>query len=466
MLIFKLNDIIMEFGDNRLFEIKSLCVYSNDKIGIIGANGSGKSTLLDIIAGRTKPTSGRADIFTGLYYIDQLGAPQEMNCETEIAYSWARPEEPISGGEIMRRKLAQGFGADTELLLCDEPTSNLDEQGITQLEKELTGYRGALVLVSHDRRLVDSVCTKIWEVDGGITEYSGNYSDYITEKEKRRQNQRKEYEKYIEEKNRLTAAARERAQKAASMKGTPKRMGNSEARLHKMQVRQKAGVVSRASGQIASRLEKLEQKTKPREMPNYRLYGNADFCKLGKTAIAAEDLSFSYGGKKVLDKLTFYIASGEKVSITGANGSGKTTLLNCIANETPGARKAPLSELGYFRQGCPDLDEESSILEFVMRFSRQPEHTARTILAGLGIKRDDVFKKIAVLSGGERCKVSLAKLVCQNPSILLLDEPTNYLDIFVLSALEEMLLNYEGTLLLVSHDRFFRDKIVTRELSL
>ena len=188
--------------------------------------------------------------------------------------------------------------------------------------------------------------------------------------------------------------------------------------------------------------------------------------KQGKIAIAVEDLSFSYGQKKIIDDLSFYVETGERIAISGSNGSGKTTLLNCIAQNRLGVRIAPSAEIGYFKQGSSDLEEESSILDFVMRTSRQPEHMTRTILAGLGIKRDDVYKKISVLSGGERCKVSLSSLVCRNPSIMLLDEPTNYLDIFVLSALEEMLESCESTLLLVSHDRFFRSKVTEREIDL
>ncbi len=465
MLTIKLNNIIMEYGGHRLFDIRSACVYSNEKIGIVGANGSGKTTLLDIITGRTKPVSGRAELFAGFSYIDQLGLPQGDCCD-DIDYSWAESSEPMSGGEIMRRKLAEGLGADAGILLCDEPTSNLDEQGIVRLEAALKGFKGTLLLVSHDRQLLDDVCTKIWELDSELKEYSGNYSCYISEKEKQRRNEYKEYDKYVEEKKRLESAARERSNKAAKMKNTPSRMGNSEARLHRMEVRQRAGKVSKASGQISSRLEKLEKKYKPKEQPTYKLYGSGDAGKQGKMAIAVEGLSFSYGQKKILDDLSFYVETGERVAISGSNGSGKTTLLNCIADNKPGVRIAPSAEIGYFRQGCPELDEGSSILDFIMRTSRQPEYMTRTILAGLGIKRDDVYKKISVLSGGERCKVSLSSLVCQNPTIMLLDEPTNYLDIYVLSALEEMLGSCESTILLVSHDRFFRSKVTDRQMDL
>ena len=463
MLKIKLSNIIMEYGDRRLFEIGSASVYSGDKIGIIGANGSGKSTLLDIIAGRKKPSSGKAEVFSEFSYIDQTGQPDGSEL---IDYKWAAGGEPKSGGEIMRQKLAEGFGANADILLCDEPTSNLDEAGIAALEDALGRFRGTLLLVSHDRQLLDAVCTKIWEIDGALTEYSGNYSRYLSEKEKQRRFEQKEYDQYIEEKKRLRAAAKERARKAARMKDTPKRMGNSEARLHRMDVRQRAGKVSKASGQIESRLEKLEKKSKPKAQPSYRLYTSSETGKMGKTAIAAENFSFSYGQRKVLDDLCFYIGTGEKVCVTGSNGSGKTTLLNCIAEGADGIRISPSAEIGYFRQGCPELDERSSAIAFIMRSSRQREHIARTILAGLGMKRDDAHKKITVLSGGERRKVSLCALVCQNPSIMLLDEPTNYLDIYVMGALEEMLESCGGTLLLVCHDRYFRSKVTSRCIDL
>ena len=156
MLTIKLNNIIMEYGGRRLFNIEAASVYSNDKIGIIGANGSGKTTLLDIIAGRTRPISGSAELYSGFSYIDQLGLPQGDVCY-DIDYSWAADDEPMSGGEIKRRKLAEGFGTDAGILLCDEPTSNLDEPGIVRLETALKGFKGTLLLVSHDRQLLDAV---------------------------------------------------------------------------------------------------------------------------------------------------------------------------------------------------------------------------------------------------------------------------------------------------------------------
>lgn len=465
MLTLRLNNITMEHGSRKLFEIKSLQVYTNDKIGIVGANGSGKTTLLDIIAGKTKPTSGKAELLADFAYIEQLDDLEEKDRE-QLSYSWSVPDDPRSGGEVMRLKISKALAERAQMLICDEPTTNLDEQGIEKLEKSLRGHRGTLLLVSHDRKLLDAVCNKIWEIDGELTEYSGGYSDFAEEKEKRRKNEQKEYDKYTSTKKRLEEAVKDRSRKAGKMKKPPKRMGNSEARLHRMEVRQRAGKISKASGQIKSRLEKLDVKQKPKELPSFKINSAGGFEKTGKVAVRVEDLGFSYGAEPVLSDFSMTVLTGEKVALTGSNGSGKTTLIECIANGCEGVKVSPSSEIGYFHQNCADLNEESSLIDYVMSTSKQPEHAARAVIARLGIRRDDVYKKIGVLSGGERCKAVLSKLICQNPSILLLDEPTNYLDIYVMIALEEMLLGFEGTLLLVTHDRYFREKIAQREINL
>ena len=459
---------MMEYGDRTLFSVKNLTVYSGEKIGIIGENGIGKTTLLDIISGRTTPQKGQIKICgTFAYITQQLTDISEENHVTPETYHWQIPHTPRSGGEITRTKIANGLATDAELLLCDEPTSNLDEDGIKRLEQALINYNGAVLLVSHDRMLMDKICTSVWEIsDQSVKTYSGNYSDYTVQKKNERLNQQKEYDKYIQTKKNLERAFRDRSDKAKGMKEPPKRMGNSEARLHRMDVRQRAGKVSNAAKKIKNRLQRLDVKEKVPTEPHYNLAIDRNDNKMSKVAIRVRDLNYSYGDRSVLNDITFIVSRGDKLCITGSNASGKTTLLNCISQEAEGVKINSSDEVGYFTQNGFELDETKTILDFVMQSSKLPEYMTRTVLAELGIKDEEVFKQIQILSGGEKSKVALAELLCRQCSILILDEPTNYLDIYILEALEKMLLSYEGTLIFVSHDRRFREKIAERTLHL
>lgn len=455
----------MEYGERKLFSIKSQSAYSHDKIGIVGENGVGKTTLLDIISGNIKPIDGSVKLHSPFSYITQQPNLEQIDSDNNEKYKWNVLYDPHSGGEKTRVKIANALEKASPILLGDEPTSNLDEKGIKQLEHTLANYWGVVLLVSHDRKLLDKVCNKIWEIKNGeLTVYTGNYSDYKEQKDKEKQNQQKEYDKYFHQKKSLEAALMDRSTKANKMTKTPTRMGNSEARLHRMDVRQRAGKVSNAAKNIRSRLDSLEEKEKPRAETNYKMIASVESKKAGRIAVNVEQLSFGYDYDLILDDVSFFIERGTKVCITGDNGSGKTTLLNCIVNQKEGVRFSPSEKIGYFQQNCLNLDESKTILETVMEQSKHPMSVARTILAELGIRRDDVYKRVNVLSGGEKCKVALASLLCQQCSVLILDEPTNYLDIYVLEALEAMLKAYDGTLILVSHDRYFREKITDKEL--
>ena len=463
----EIKKLYMEYGGKALFDIESLDVYSQDKVGLIGQNGAGKTTLLEIICGNAAPVKGMADVKVPLCYVPQLDENMKGEISVISSKEWSVPESAKSGGEITRKKLAQAFSTSSQLLLCDEPTTNLDEEGIAQLESSLLNYDGSIILISHDRALLDRVCNKIWELeDGMLTEYHGNYTDYKAQKELARKNAWDEYDKYMAERKHLQKALADRSSKAKSMKNPPKRMGISEARLHKQDVRQRAGKVAQASTQIKRRLERLEAKDKPREEASFKMSANISGEYVSKTAVSVDGLNFSYGSREVLKDISLTVKKGEKMAVTGANGSGKSTLLNCIYNECVGVRTAPGAKIGYFRQDLKNLDDNETVLHSVKKQSTLPEHMIRTVLGRLGVRRDDVFKKTGVLSGGERCKASLAKLICGGYPILLLDEPTNYLDIYVLEALEDMLTGFDGTVIFVSHDRYFRKKIADREVEI
>ena len=395
ILVIDIKNLSKEFGERKLFAIPSLAVYSGAKIGIVGENGAGKTTLLGIIAKQISPTEGRVEVNGHLSYITQSATERPSRDGMREKYQWLVPDIPKSGGEIMRAKIAEALAENSDILICDEPTSNLDEAGIRQLENVLNGLKTTVLMVSHDRELMDKVCSEIWEIkDGEVRVFSGNYSAFKAQQAKERQNQQKEYDKYIRTKQSLEQAAADRTRKAYGMTKTPTRMGNSEARLHRMDVRQRAGKVSARAGNIQSRIDKLEAKQEVKAETHYKFSANHDGRKAGKYAVVVEDLCFAYGQREVLKHVSFRVQTGERICVTGVNGSGKSTLLSCIVQGKAGIRVSPALDIGYFDQNCQILNEDDSILSYVMRQSQLPEHMTRTVLAEFGIRRDDVYKHI------------------------------------------------------------------------
>ncbi|WP_196784110.1 ribosomal protection-like ABC-F family protein [Capillibacterium thermochitinicola] len=445
------------FGDRLVLDLESLQIYADDRIGVVGPNGAGKTTLLNILSQRLEPDEGWVKLYTRCTYVSQLEPPEQKKIRPELASKFGVPtvwHETMSGGEKTRFKLAAGFAADCPLLFADEPTSNLDLEGIELLEKRLAEYQGALVLVAHDRSLLDRLCNKILEVEyGKVKLYNGNYSAYRQQKEEEKARAQFEYEQYISEKKRLERAAIERRQKARALKKTPKRMGNSEARLHKMGNQKAKAALERAVKSIEARIERLPVKEKPRKQEVIKLDMPSVKQIHSKVLVEGHNLNKSFGEKIIFQDAEFIITNGTKVALLGPNGCGKTTLLKMIVNREAGIRIAPEAAIGYFSQEMDILDEERTILENVMADSIYGETFARTLLSRLLFKRDDVFKRVAVLSGGERVKVSFAKIILKDLNLLILDEPTNYLDLNSLEVVEEVLREYDQTLLLVSHDR-------------
>ncbi|NLX62291.1 MAG: ABC-F type ribosomal protection protein, partial [Tissierellia bacterium] len=367
-----------------------------------------------------------------------------------------------SGGEQTRLKIAKAFSQNPLLLLADEPTSNLDFEGIDMLIENLLEYDGALLVVSHDRDLLDRVCNRILEIeDGQIKLYEGNYSQYREQKELEKKTKEVEYEKYIREKKRLKKAIVETRNKSKSIRKTPRRMGNSEARLHKMGSQAAKKSLDKKVKALETRLRKLEVKEKVKEIERIKvdILGDEIYSRV---IIEGKNVSKSFGKRVLFKNGDFQIYNGRKTALIGPNGSGKTTLLRMIMNRDEGIYISEKAKIGYFSQDLNILDESKTILENIMETSIYDEQTVRTILARFLFKRDDVYKKVSVLSGGERVKVSLVKILMSDFNILILDEPTNYLDIYSIEALEEALMAYEGTVLFVSHDRRFIEKIADR----
>ena len=471
MLLVECNHIKKYFGDRLIIEIKNLSIYSEDRIGIIGANGVGKTTLINILSQRLEPDEGWVKLYGTCSYISQLESPENKNVSSEMASKFGVASawnENMSGGEKTRFKLAQSLSHDSVMIFADEPTSNIDMEGIELMERQFAEYQGGLVFISHDRSFLDKLCNKIVELeDGKIKIYSGNYSDYSTQKAKERERTQFEYERYINEKKRLEGVIVDIKQKAKTMRKTPKRMGNSEARLHKMGNQRAKASLDQAEKSTETRMNHLEVKERPVEKELIKV-DVADSKKLhSKVIIEGKNINKAFGDKVIFGDAEFNIPNAAKVSLIGPNGCGKSTLLKMILDKEASLKIAPGAKIGYFSQDMRILNENSTILENVMEGSIYEETFARTLLARLLFKREDVYKRISVLSGGERVKASFAKILLQDMNLLILDEPTNYMDIQSLEVIEEALQKYDRTLLFVSHDRRFissvADHIMTIE---
>ncbi len=467
MLVLAGSRLKKSYGDREILRVDSLMIYEADRIGVVGINGSGKTTLLRILAGDIDADEGKVERKGEGFFIRQLEDSESKVEESLLGRLGVKEieKETMSGGERTRLKIAEAFSSQASILFADEPTSSLDMAGIDFLEEELKNFKGAIVIVSHDRMLLDNVCNRILEVEGGrVGEYPGNYSDYKRLKEMELKRKSFEYEQYEKEKNRLEKAIYHTKERVQEMKKAPKRMGNSEARLHKGKASQKKARVDRVADTLEARIERLEKKEKPRkeDMVQFDLYTNEEVS--AKVVIKGQSVTLGFGSRVLLDDVCFEVPKAKRVALLGGNGTGKTSLMNLIYAGSHGIKIAPRVKLGYFKQGLEDLEEDKSVLENVMRGSIYSESMVRTVLARLLFRRDDVYKKVKVLSGGERVKLSLARLCVGDFNVLMLDEPTNYLDIASREALEEVLGSYPGTILFASHDRSFVEALAERLL--
>ena len=443
-MLLEINNILKDYGLRTVVSLKKLAIYAGNKLAVVGRNGSGKTTLLRLIAGEEEPDGGTVHVRGRVGVIPQFGG---MNGQ--------------SGGERMRGLIEQAFAQDIDLLLADEPTTNLDIEAISWLEEKLYDYHGALLLVSHDRVLLEAVCNKVLDIETGVL-YNCGYQEYAAQKLLEAKTHKALYEAYAAEKNRLSKVAAEKAQQSRSIKKPPKRMGNSEARLHKKMGGQSAKAkLDKAAKAARTRLSQLEAVEKPycEKEITFDLHGNRIHSQV---LVSVRDISKAYGEKQVLKGCSFDVPNGKKTALIGSNGSGKSTLLDMIASGEEGVFTCARLKIGYFKQDISTLDYSRSILENVMTNSAYDECFSRTVLARLRFRRDELDKKTSLLSGGERLKLALACIILSGFHLLMLDEPTNFLDMDSRNALEAVLSAYPGTVLFVSHDRAFIEAVADR----
>ncbi|CAH1209478.1 Nucleotide-binding protein ExpZ [Paenibacillus plantiphilus] len=477
-------------GDRLLFEqTERWQVGAGDRVGIVGANGAGKSTLLAVLAGRLEPdrgsvnrrgsftemlqlTGGRGD--AAVIGLNSDEAAMTAQSELEMDKRW-RANEPLgskelatsSGGEITRGRIAALFGSGAELIIADEPTSHLDQVGIIRLQQAFKAYNGAVVFVSHDRDLLDAVCTSILEIDEGkLTVYQGGYKDYQEQKAAEIARRQFEYEQYAAEKARLQQSLFELKQNARSRKLNPEHMSPMEAKWGQDARGTKQAKLDKFGQSIQKRIDRLEVKEKPRkaEIPLFDAHAHEP-CR-SKHIIRLEAVSAACGERRLFHDIRIGIKPGMRVAIVGANGSGKTTLLRMMMEGAAGVAKSPSCRAGYFRQDLQLFDDSRSVLDNVRAASNYELSHIRTVLARTLFKGEDALKRVADISGGERVKAALAMLFLGSYNTLLLDEPTNYLDVFARERLEEALNAYPGTIVFASHDRRLIRTVATHILQL
>lgn len=483
------------YHDKRVLTNISGKISDGEKIGFIGSNGIGKTTLSRILAGLETPDMGSIQyapqnalivylrqypIFDpGVSVYEELYKTVSKNwdgyepidtvvkkslLQIEIPESlWEQKATTLSGGEKTKLMLCKVLTRAFDLLILDEPTNHLDTDSAASLEKIMKGIKQAVLIISHDRYLLDRVAGRIWELTAaGLKTYKGNYSDYKTQKEKEIKHVTKEYEKQQLRIKQLNEAIRSRRNWLA---GAQK---NSD---YKNAAKTQASAIKAKEKKLARLLNNKIEKPRPFPSPAFDLINKSHVQsnKLAPVVIRANQLFKAYGDKIVFHDLSFTIGRGEKVALIGENGAGKTTLLKIlwgIDHDFQGQiDRDPALKTGYLSQEFEELNADNTIFDSVAIPGRSLEDI-RTLLACLLFRKNDVFKKIKGLSMGEKSRVAFARLILSDTNFLILDEPTNYLDIAAKEKIEEVLEQYAGGMLFVSHDTYFVQRIATRILLL
>jgi len=511
-MLFRLSEVHKSYGTQDVLRGTSLQVNPGEHVGLVGRNGAGKSTIFRLVRGEETADRGEVVRARGvkLGLLDQhvhfkpgstvhesaLAAfgrlqqiehemhelehrmaeagddlekilerysdlQQEFEHEGGFEYAaraesilqglgfdremWSMETEKLSGGQQNRLGLACLLLASPDVLLLDEPTNHLDVNAVEWLEEFLQGYAAAFVIISHDRYFLDRSCRRIIELENGrAANYTGNYSDYLVEREERREAQQRAYDNQQQ----LIAKTEEFIRR--NIAGQKTKQAKSRRKM-------------------LEKLERLDAVRRDQSSGDFRLQA---IERTGNHVLTVTDLAVGYPDKLLAEKIAFILRRGECLGIIGPNGSGKTTFLRTILNKIQPiageVRWGTKVQIGYYAQQLDDLDDRN---EIIMELRRVAPSTAtagelRSFLAKFLFTGDDVYKHVRDLSGGEKGRLALAKLIYSRVNVLVLDEPTNHLDIPSREALEEALSAYEGTIVTISHDRYFLDRVATQILAL
>lgn len=466
-LSIELKNINVSFQNKEVLSIEHLSVYQNDRIGIIGRNGQGKSTLLNIISGEQKPNSGEINRQIEFNYYRQTEASQEAkHAENLDAAMLGRLKVPsnrvetLSGGEATKYRLAQVLSQYQMGLILDEPTTHLDEEAIQFLVDELKYYYGALIIVSHNRYFLDQLVTKILELDNGkVREYSGNYADYVQQKEQEKETLNFEADKVAKEQERLKQTIEKKKQQAQKMSKISKKQQNRAIRPDRLaSSKQKDTVqknIQRTAKAIEKRLSQIEDVERIKENKAIHFPIGKELELHNRFPVMGEDVELSAGSKMLLQKSQFQFPLGKKIAITGGNGTGKSTLLKYILGNKEGITISPKVVFSTYQQMDYKMSDTRSVIDYMLEQTEFPEKTVRAVLNNLGFSQTELSKPVNALSGGEATRISLALVFVKPSNVLVLDEPTNFIDIQTIEALEGFIKIYPGTVIFTSHDRYF-----------
>ncbi|QBP42727.1 ribosomal protection-like ABC-F family protein [Paenisporosarcina antarctica] len=473
--LLKLRNISFEIMNLTVFEDVNASVQQGDIIGIIGKNGAGKTTLLQLINNDLIPAKGQ------IQWLQQNLETVMVEQETEIhsfeevtpledtlLAKWHVPTHDfsqLSGGEKLKARLAKGLSKDAHLLLLDEPTNHLDDQSTELINEQIKNYKGTIIFVSHDRYFLDTVATKIWSIeDKKIIEHKGNYSSYMKVREQKRLTQQSEYEKQQKMVERIEAQMNELTSwsKKAHAQSTKKEGIKEYYRVK----------AKRMDAQVKSKRKRLEKelekaKVEPVE-PEYTVHFSMESNnKVGKRFLEVKNVTKAFDGRTIFKNVNFTIQHGEKISIVGPNGSGKTTLLKVILGlETAEGEVwvSPSANIGYLTQEVFDLPLEQTPEQLFYKETFEARGKVQNLMKHLGFTASQWTETIKNMSMGERVKCKLMAYILEEKDILILDEPTNHLDLPSREQLENTLAQYNGTLLVVSHDRYFLEKTMSSKL--
>mgnify|MGYP003251189023 FL=1 len=472
MNIVTVDEITKAYGERKLFDKASFFLQEGEKAGIIGINGTGKSTLLKIIAGIEKPDSGNV-ILANHYTVQYLPQTPEFEPTDTVLQAvvrghvteenhWTVESEAktmmtklgitdfeetcghLSGGQRKRLALVSALLAKADILLLDEPTNHLDSEMSTWLEDELRAYKGSIIMVTHDRYFLDSVANRIIEVDKGqIYSYATNYSGFLEGKTLRE--------------DILDAQERKR---------------QSILRVELEWV--KRGARARSTKQKA-RLERYEEmKGKSAPVKDAQVEIGSVSSRLGRTTVELDHIEKSFDGKTIIHDFTYHFLKDDRIGIVGRNGCGKSTLLKIMQGilepDSGSVVIGPTVKIGYFAQEIQlgkDMDPNQRVIDYIRDVAEYVETdegkiTAARLLERFLFRGEDQYGLIGKLSGGERRRLYLCKVLMSAPNVLILDEPTNDLDITTLTILEDYLDSFQGIVVAVSHDRYFLDRVVRR----
>ena len=507
-MLFRLSDIFKSYGGNDILRGVSFQVNPGEKVGLVGRNGAGKTTVFRLITEQETPDSGGVfkannlrlgllqqhvdfaeeetvhtaalSAFKEIHDIeaemrrleetmvtDHSAAVLDRYAELQIAFEqadgfsyaaraesileglgfprhlWSLNTSTLSGGQKNRLGMARLLLSNADVLLLDEPTNHLDVNAVEWLEKFLTDYDGSYVVISHDRYFLDRTTNRIIEIENGrAVTYAGNYSAFLVERELRREQQQREYE-------------------------------NQQAFINKTQEFIRKNLEGQKTKQAKSRRNMLQRMDRLDAVVSEKHGGNFGLKKVertGNNVLTLEDLAIGYGDKRLASGINLSLHRGEALGIIGGNGTGKTTLLKSILGEIPALsgeiRWGTKTNFGYYAQNLEELEPRNEVIQELRRVAPSADNgELRSFLARFLFMGEDVFKLVGDLSGGEKGRLALAKLIYSRKNVLILDEPTNHLDIPAREALESALAEYDGTIVTVSHDRFFLDKIATQILA-